>query len=284
MCLIALALNAHAQYPLVLIGNRDEFHHRPTLRSHWWAEGLYAGKDLQAGGTWMGVHPEGRIAALTNIRNLNYRKSPDQNAPSRGQLVTAALQTGQLPIHPMAYEGFNLLLAQREPADHSPRWTVHYAHNHRAESSLMPVQSHQPLEAGIHVVSNGHLNEPWPKSKQLGTGLKELLSGHHDNLLYDSGLLPAALAMLSDTRTYPDYDLPATGVPLDWERMLSATKIISEGYGTRSSTVLAVDTNGQVMWTEVQYDAGGSETSRASERFMLLMPRNPSPRGLQPRF
>ena len=255
MCLLVVLLHQNPAFPLIVIGNRDEFHARPTEKSHWWPEGWLAGKDLQAGGTWMGITPTGRFAAITNIRNMRYKKAPGE-APSRGELVTRFLQVGNTPQIPHHYEGFNLITASLV----SHQWQLFYHHNHQDQ----PAASN-PLPPGVYGLSNGSLNEPWPKTQRL-KGFSDALLSAAD---YEGQLLPRALEALGHTDLADDEALPDTGVPIEWERMLSAIKIVSPAYGTRSSTVLAVSSKQKAYWTELGFGPDGCETHRVTECFSI---------------
>ena len=234
MCLILFSYQTHPHFPLILAANRDEFYERPTERAHWWEDSprLLAGKDLKAGGTWMGVHQSGKIAALTNIRDLS--KPQKENAPSRGEIVTNFLLGVQSPeafVQDLgrvgdAYNGFNLLAGYVDDL----YW---YSNESLAYKKVSP---------GIHGLSNHLLDTPWPKVEKGKAALTELVDREID--------IEALFHMLYDQEIAPDAQLPATGVSLEWERVLSAMHIRSEGYGTRVSTVILVDKQGKVYFEE----------------------------------
>src|SRR5690606_39002826 len=204
--------------PLLLLANRDEFYDRPTAPAEWWAEpsGIWAGRDLQAGGTWLGVTRSGRFAALTNFRT---GKPPDPEAPSRGELVAAYLSgdmaPGEYADHVMAqaaqYNGFNLVVgeiygtAQRRPA-------IWYCGN-------QPGAETRALPAGVYGLSNAVLDTPWPKLTRLKARLAGVGNARED-------LIDACLAFLSDPAPAADAELPATGVSAAWERALSSVFLI----------------------------------------------------------
>ncbi|MCP5053244.1 MAG: NRDE family protein [bacterium] len=239
MCLILFAWRTHPHYQLILAANRDEFYNRPTAPVHWWPESpdLLAGKDLKAGGTWMGIAKTGKFAALTNYRGTKIPRRGD-NAPSRGQLVSGYLQSHvpakdyleTLQTTGSQYNGFNLILGD---ADH-----LYYFSNVN--------ESHDttPLEPGIYGLSNDVLDTPWPKvvngKQQLqrqieNSAVNASHSTHPDNL-------PGTLfSILADQEKAPKDRLPDTGVGQIKERMLSPLFIKTPIYGTRSSTVLLVD-------------------------------------------
>lgn len=247
MCLILLALNAHPDYPLVLAANRDEFHARPTEALHWWtAPAILAGRDVQAGGTWMGLTRAGRFAALTNVRE---GLRPKTGVRSRGLLVTDALGDSRAPeafiagLDGQAYDGYNLLLGQLWP-----RPILHWASN-RGEAP-------RRLADGLHGLSNAGLDPIWPKVR---SGIAALAAAVAD------GAQPERLfALLADTTQAPDAELPQTGVPYEWEKRLSARFIVSPDYGTRSSSVLRLRRDGWLELEERRFEAGGVESARAA--------------------
>jgi uncharacterized protein with NRDE domain len=236
MCLILLAWEKHPRWRLVAAANRDEFHARPTAAADWWpqAPDILAGRDLQAGGTWLGVTRSGRFAAVTNIREPN-RQNPA--APSRGHLVGNFLLSrapslgylaGLMPIAP-AFNGFNLLVMDGT----SLAWL----------SNRDPGMN--PLSPGVYGVSNALLNTPWPKVVRGKDDLRAALA------LEDDDALEAALfESLARRDPAPDGELPDTGVGTERERALSSAFIVTPEYGTRSSTVLLLGRDGEVRLTE----------------------------------
>ncbi|WP_022961728.1 NRDE family protein [Halopseudomonas pelagia] len=238
MCLMAFAWQT-GDYPLILLGNRDEFHARPTRAAGFWtAEGqpdLLAGKDLDAGGTWLGVTRAGRFAALTNIRAPGAHKGPQ----SRGALALDYLAGKETPKDYLQqlqsrrddYAGFNLLVG-----DLQQLWYLNSQTNQL-----------QQLPPGIYGLSNASLDSDWPKLQRLRAKLADNLNAGADVLL----------DLLSDTQTYPDQQLPQTGVSLEWERRLSATFILGEDYGTRASSLLKMDKQGGIVFVERRFAAMG---------------------------
>jgi uncharacterized protein with NRDE domain len=241
MCIIFVAVEQHKDYSLIIAANRDEFYQRPTQPSDWWDEspGLLAGKDLKAGGTWMGMSRAGKIAALTNIRNPAREQA---EARSRGELVvnylscstSEALFEQQLSDSREAYNGYNLLYGN------VTRLQVYNNHTNRFT----------PLAAGFHGLSNSALNTPWPKVRRGVTRLQEYISTA-TSLDYD-----ALFNLLQDNTPAAQHELPDTGVPLEWEQRLSSIFIASPDYGTRSSTLLLVNHRGEVTWIEQEYEHG----------------------------
>ena len=257
MCILFIAVDQHPNYPLIIAANRDEFHQRPTQHSHYWPSNsaLLAGKDLEAGGTWMGVSRNGKVSALTNIRNPHRIQ---KNAISRGALVTAFLEdqaideetyTQQLVSHASRYNGYNLLMGCMR--------RNHYAvfNNHTLQ--------YQTLQKGYYGLSNASLDTPWPKIEHGKLALADYCETH-------SELNPDALfKLLSNQTKAADDALPDTGVPLQWERLLSSIFIQGEDYGTRTSTLLWLDRSGHVHWAERNFSADAIITDEHYYHFHL---------------
>lgn len=242
MCLIAFAWRAHPRWRLVLVGNRDEFHARPTAPLASWDEApqILAGRDLEAGGTWAGVGAQGRASVITNVRDM----SADHSGLSRGLLVAdylgSTLPARAHAIELMAsardYRPFNLLTFDRDDA--------YYLGNH-------PNARAQPVETGVHGLSNADFNAPWPKTRALVHRLDEWLKeGEEDDL-------DALFGMLSDQGRWPDDLLPDTGIGIERERFLSSAFIVGENYGTRASTVILVDHEDRTLIAERRFGPGG---------------------------
>jgi uncharacterized protein with NRDE domain len=248
MCLILVAWQVHPAYPLVVAANRDEFYARPTAAADFWpGTDILAGRDLEAGGTWMGISRSGRFAALTNFRD------PARQRPglaSRGHLVADFLAAGTSPSAWLAgssgdYNGYNLLVGDR----HELAW----------QSNIEP--GHQLLEPGIYGVSNHLLDTPWPKLSAAKSALAAALAELPD----DRGLFD----LLRDDAIHPDEALPRTGVSLEWERLLSAAFVKAHRYGTRCSTVLAVAGDGTTVFDEQTWLEQGQPGGRRRFRFRL---------------
>jgi uncharacterized protein with NRDE domain len=251
VCLAVVALHVHPRYAIVVAANRDEFHRRPTAAAHWWDEDWFAGRDLLANGTWLGVTRAGRWALLTNVREPAHN---DPGAPSRGSLVPRLLGCGGLlPDAVKAavasgarHNGFNLLAGDTRNA--------HWGSN-RADLT-------RALDSGLHGLSNAALDTPWPKLTRTVGAMRRWCARADDDLA-------AVLALLGDRSRAPDIELPATGVPLEWERRLSSPFIVGDEYGTRSSTVLAIGNAGRVDIIERSFDARGNTTGEVRESFAL---------------
>ena len=252
MCLILFAYRAHPRYPLVVAANRDEWFRRPTAPASFWSDrpDVLGGRDLEQGGTWLGITRRGRFAALTNVRAPQNKRD---GAPSRGALVSGFLTAAQPPL-PYAerlvagaahYNGFNLLTGDGRD--------LAYVSSREARAAA--------IAPGVHGLSNGVLDESWPKVVKGRTGLAALL---------EQPFAPDALfALLKDPTPAPDSALPSTGVSLEWERRLSAMHILADDYGTRSATVLLVGADGRITFVERTFDAAGRAVGQVEERFAL---------------
>jgi len=233
VCLVAFAINASTRWPLVIAANRDEFLNRPTLPLARWhterGQEIISGRDLRAGGAWLGLTPNGRVAFLTNVREGPAKAA----ARSRGELVTRWLEaTGdagafarELARDAAAYGGFNLVLGDFQRDE----WTWI---TNRSDASALQAQ---PLGPGVHGLSNAALDTPWPKTTALQGALAHALEMSDPAALH-STLWPA----LASRERAPRGQLPATGVPLALEEALSSAfvEVPEQAYGTRSSSVL----------------------------------------------
>lgn len=257
MCLLIFAHQVDPRYPLVLAANRDEFHARPTAASTFWPEhpDLLAGRDLEQGGTWMGITRAGRFAAITNYRDPA-RTSP---APrSRGELPLDYL-TGELDPQSYLlglrdrireYAGFNLLVGDGE--------SLWYLTNSHAPRACAP----QCLEPGLYGLSNARLDTPWPKVVLGKTRLRALLDKNeldHDSLA----------GVVGDRQLADPRDLHRQGLINGMDQILSAQFITAGGYGTRSSTTLWSDRQGYVRWRESSFDESGELVGQRQESFCL---------------
>ena len=241
MCLIVFAWQVMPGIPLIAAANRDEFHDRPALPAAAWPDAphVVAGRDLRGGGTWMGISQQGpdgaRFAALTNIRAPSERRV---DAPSRGSLVSDFLTGGEdaasylenLAARPDVYNGYNLVLGDV---------TGLYWYSNRAEGDL---RNGCPLPPGIYGISNGLLDDPWPKVVRT--------KAQFASLLCQGAPEEAYFEMLADTTQAPDLRLPDTGVGLELERQLSPVCIRMENYGTRTSSVVRLYAGGQARLSE----------------------------------
>lgn len=235
MCLVTFSWKNHPEYPLIISANRDELFDRPSQKMHIWESGFYAGKDLKSGGTWMGYHPNGRWSLLTNYRDFS---NPREAKISRGKLVQDWLESDISPEDYLKaiqknqdlYDGFNLLLSDGNG--------LFYLSNYSPEI--------RELKPGIYGLSNALLNDPWPKV--------ELARIQLDQLTKSDFSTNDLLSILKSTETYPDGQLPETGVPLEMERSLSAQLIrMSRNYGTVSAAAVVQHTSGLVQLKQRSY-------------------------------
>ncbi|MCZ6667503.1 MAG: NRDE family protein [Gammaproteobacteria bacterium] len=252
MCLILFALQQHQDYPLIVIANRDEYYARPTRSAHWWEDsaGIFAGRDLQAQGTWLGVNRNGRFAAVTNVRE------PESMAPgklSRGNLPREFLAGDEPPesfltrIKPDAdaYAGFNLLIGDSNG--------LYFYSNRQTEVT--------PVPAGIYGISNGLFDEAWPK---LTSGKQVLVS-----VLASAPTDSALMQILTDDSTAQEHLLPKTGVTIDIERMLSSRFIRSIDYGTRACSIVKFDNRNQIRFIEQNYTDSETDGELISENIQI---------------
>lgn len=238
MCILVFDWQPGTEQPLLMLSNRDEFHARPTAPLAQWADQplVHAGRDLEAGGSWLGIAPGRRLAALTNIR-----APQEQQLQSRGELVSQYLASGQQPgdylqelsarVH--HYNGFNLLVGTADEL-----WFLHSA-------APTPVK----LAAGIYALCNASLDTPWPKLVRLRTAFA------YADMDDDEALL----ALMQDDWQPDDSLLPDTGVGMEFERQLSSIFIRGEDYGTRAISLLRMTERGIDM-VELSFAAGGLRT------------------------
>ena len=252
MCIAAIAWQLFDEVPLVLLSNRDEFLQRPTTPAHQWTDmPIYAGRDDQSGGTWLGIHQQtlssdnvqsenvfsqnGRWAAVLNFRD-GVQAAPDQR--SRGELVTGFLTSDLSPlayarqVNLQAYAGFNLIVGDDKQA------------------VIVNNRGYPPtaLHSGLHIISNGQPDNAWFKSERLrGRVRQEVLPLISESLAFHNGdkdyWLPAAWEVLTDTQQAPDEQLPDTGVPPALEQALSSICIDTSelpNYGTRTQSILTL--------------------------------------------
>jgi uncharacterized protein with NRDE domain len=253
MCLVALAVDQHARFPLVVASNRDEFFRRPTARLGWWtptpgAPDVLSGRDLQSGGTWLGVTAEGRMALLTNVRGA---RAHEADAPSRGRIVTDWLAAHESTADfwtrtaLSGHNGFNLVAADFR------RGECFWASNIDGQP--------RRLGPGLYGLSNAGLDAPWPKVVALKAQVREALASSASV----DALAAQLFAALGDRSVATDDALPRTGIPLTWERQLSAAFIRTpdERYGTRCSTLIITERSAREPITHVferSFNASGA--------------------------
>jgi uncharacterized protein with NRDE domain len=237
MCLILFAYQVSPDTPLVVAANRDEFYARPASHAQHWhdAPAIFAGRDLTAGGTWLGVSDSGRFAAVTN-----FSENPETPLPpgSRGELTAdflrghSSARTFAAAIDGAYYRGFSLLLWDGTD--------LVYASNRNSEPRLMP--------PGVHGLANTYLDGTWPKVVRGCRALGEIVAGPHRRA--------ELLRLLADERVAADAELPARGNDIDFERRISPIFIRGEEYGTRASTALIIARD-RIEFSERTFGPGG---------------------------
>lgn len=254
MCLIFVAYRLLPDYPLLLVANRDEFYRRPTAAADFWPQApqVLGGRDLEGGGSWLGLSREGRLAAITNYRNLAEVSGVGADKRSRGLLVSDFLTAGvsaaeylaDLAQQPEHYRGFNLLLGDGSG--------LHYYSNRGAAP--------RPLAPGLYGLSNHLLDTPWPKVAEGKRALAQLIAqGRPEEA--------ALFELLADRTIAPDPLLPETGLSRDWERLLSSRFIHSPDYGTRASTLVWFDHCGVARFIERSFGSDGRASGEVRQQF-----------------
>jgi len=260
MCLIVFALDCHPAYRLILGANRDEYHNRPTEPAAFWVDAphVLAGRDRQAGGTWLGVTTSGKLAAVTNYRDARQQVT---NPPSRGRLVADFLLDATMTPTEFrktlirdgaAYDGFNLLYGTSEE--------LHYCTNRGGSSG--------PVRPGIHGLSNHLLDTHWPKVTTAKAHLESIVQ-------HEKPDPEEIFAALSDPTPFADTQLPDTGVGQERERLLSPLFIRGTDYGTRSTTVLLIDRSGRVEFMERVFDR--SQQAAPTQRYSFRIQPSDTP-------
>ncbi len=251
MCLILIAHQTHPAFPLVVGANRDEYYTRPTAPAEFWsdAQDVLAGRDLQASGTWLGITRSLRFAAVTNFRDM---QSMTPGVRSRGELTSTFLR-GDMPAEEYLegvrrqareFNGFNLFVADGTG--------LYYFSNRDGEV--------RNLGPGTYGLSNHLLDTPWPKVAEL--------KPRFDAAIREPLDLDAIRRLLADRGIAPDSALPDTGVGLERERMLSAAFVLSDVYGTRSTTALSVGADRSVHFKEWSFGAEGAPIGEREYSFV----------------
>ena len=251
MCLVVIAHRVSAGLPLIVAGNRDEFHARPTRDAHWWPDhpDVLGGRDLQAAGTWLAVSRNGRFASVTNYRDAD---QPVTGLKSRGHLVTGFVNGDASPLDYAAsidgerYAGFNLLVGDGD--------TLAYRCNRDGPA--------RELAPGIYAVANATLDTPWPKVERSKNALGALLETNRVNVT-------ELLRLLDDRERARVGDVEAGGLPFDKAHALTAPFVVMPDYGTRCSTVVTRDSDGDVHFTEKRFDPAGRSTGQSDFRFRI---------------
>lgn len=249
MCLLTFRMAQHPKYKLVLAANRDEKYLRPAQAAHFWdsPQGLLAGKDLAANGTWLGINRQGKLAALTNCHDLPdeppeelYETPP--NKRSRGELVINYFRSEMEPARYIEeirqarteYEPFNLLVG-----------TVDLLFHYNSRDDHL-----QPITPGTHSLSNATLDTPWPKVRRTREKLDGILEAEND-------YVQELFQMMRDRTPAPDEELPHAPLSLEQKRAVTAPFIVTEEFGTRNTTLLLVSHTDEVLFIERTYSPSG---------------------------
>jgi len=259
MCLIALSVGQHPDYPLILAANRDEFHARPTKEAHWWPDkpDVVGGRDLQAGGTWLAVHRNGRFATVTNYRDAMASKPGHR---SRGHLVTGFLDGTLSPADYLAtieedrYAGFNLIVG---------------THNDVAYLSNREDGTRQ-LGPGTYGLSNALLDGPWHKVESSKKKLRDLLASNAAN---ETSLM----RLMNDRSKAPVSEVRTDQLKFDKAHAITAPFIVMPDYGTRCTTVVMADTGGNWRFIERRFDPAGQKTGESKFSFSAGITRSAAP-------
>ena len=249
MCLVLVAWRQHPDWPLIVAGNRDEFHARPTEALHWWADksDVLAGRDLQAGGTWLGLSREGRFATVTNYRDA---VPPKAELRSRGELVTDFIGSGTSPadyaesIDASAYAGFNLFVSDGR--------TLAYGNNRDGSPRELP--------PGLYGLANATLDAPWHKTLVSKERLKALLDTDTINT-------SSLFRMLDDRQPGPAHDVSTDGLSFKRAHAMTAPFIVQPDYGTRSSTVVLCSAAGDIEIAERRFTPDGRRDGETRKTF-----------------
>lgn len=250
MCLVVLSIGQHPEYPFVLAANRDEFHARPSKKAHWWPDkpDILGGRDLQAGGTWLALHRNSRFATVTNYRDA---KPPSPKHRSRGHLITDFLESDLAPsahletVDEAAYAGFNLIVGNRDE--------VAYLSN-REDGT-------RSLGAGNYGLSNALLDGPWHKVESTRERLARLMT--------DSSINETSLMRLMDDRgKAPVSEVEKGHLDFATAHEITAPFIVMPNYGTRCTTVVLMDNEGNWRFTERRFDPSGSKDGES--RFSIV--------------
>ncbi len=252
MCLIVLAIGQSQRYPLILAGNRDEFHARPTRKAEWWADrtDILGGRDLQAGGTWLALHRSGRFATVTNYRDA---EPVSAKFRSRGHLVTEFLDSEESPLDYLSaidgerYAGFNLIAGDGKE--------FAYVSNRGAGP--------RQLAAGVYGLSNALLDGPWSKVERSKSSLRKLLDR-------DAVNETEMMRLLDDRAKAPLEEVESGALDFATMHAITAPFIVTPDYGTRSSTIILADSAGTWRITERRFDAAGGSIGESRYSFTTV--------------
>lgn len=262
MCLIIFKWQPSSEEPLVLLGNRDEFYQRPSKPAHRWDDKphIIAGRDLQAGGTWLGISDKKRLCTVTNFREV-----PAQIGDrSRGEIPTDFLSS-DLPASEYAkqlaeqnglYSGFNALFYDGEQLVYT--------------SNRSQVPWHI-LEPGFYGLSNHLLDSAWPKLERAKSLASKVF---HAGDLHNESRTQSLLSVMMDQTKPEDEQLPNTGIGISGERLLSSIFIQSESYGTRTTSLVSIS-NEEASLIERNYELSNqAEQPNYQEQMLQLTWKN----------
>jgi len=249
MCLIALSIGQHPDYPLILAANRDEFHSRPTKEAHWWPDkpDVVGGRDLQAGGTWLALHRRGRFATVTNFRDA---KPPEPGHRSRGHLVTGYLDSELSPAEYLAtieedrYAGFNLIVGTRDDV-------AYVSNREEGTRSLVP---------GTYGLSNALLDGPWHKVERSKEKLSAIVA---DGTVNETSLM----RLMNDRARAPVAEVETGRLEFETAHAVTAPFIVMPEYGTRCTTIVLAGRDGSWLFTERRFDPAGRQTGESKFHF-----------------
>jgi uncharacterized protein with NRDE domain len=249
MCLVAIAWRAHPRYPLIVAGNRDEFHGRPSAPAAWWEDApVFGGRDLVAGGSWLAMSRAGRFAVVTNTPGRP--PPPADSAVSRGHLVREFVASGRpanryldaVSVAESRYAGFSLVVG-----------TIAALRGYA--SSDASIRRRWTLARGVTVITNSAPGVVWPKASDLEERMRQALAG--DGIGADP-----LLALLGRREPVAGEGSAVSRTPF----------VVGAEYGTRASTVILVDDAGSCHFTERRFGPGGEPAGDSEERFGLQPP------------
>lgn len=255
MCILFFAIEQHPKYPVIICANRDEFHQRPSQKMHLWpAQQILAGKDLAAGGTWLGLDLQGNFAALTNFRQGD---KLDASKKSRGDLALKALEILGAPSEtPNKLSQFSQALETN--AEQYNGYNLIYGPLQQLACFDSVNKRHHKLSAGFHSICNGALDDIWPKMARGQQQLEQLILTHAELPIEQLFTL-----MTNPSQAEPE-QLPSTGISQTWEQMLSSIFIVSPEYGTRTTTLITLSDKGEVTIYDRSYTPEGEVTQPQS--------------------
>ncbi len=257
MCLIVFAYQVHPDYPLIVLANRDEFYQRPTRAAQFWPETptILAGKDLQSGGTWLGVSKAGRFAAVTNFRE---KKTNNSLFKSRGEIpinflsseISSEQYCQNLVDQSEQYDGYNALLFDGKKLCYASNKITNYK-----------TEKHQMIKPGVYGISNHLFDTPWPKVLRSKKALQKQLTQPVD--------IKKLFTILADDTKAQDHELPDTGIGFEFEQLLSSCFIKSPQYGTRSSTIILYNKEKQIQFYERCFGVEGIFSGEKTYEFII---------------